>query len=171
MRLVTWVEALSRWSGRLSAWLVLVAMLMMVYEVVRRYVFNSPTLWVHETSTLLLGAMYALTGAFALLERSHVGVDVFYARWPRKIRAVSDLLMSVFLFLFAGTLVVYGWRFFMDSYNLREFSLNWDQMPLFPFKLMIPLGGLLVFLQGVANAIRSLGVLLGSYPEGEGHGH
>ncbi|MCS6867538.1 TRAP transporter small permease subunit, partial [Thermus sp.] len=80
LRLVGLVEAISLWSGRLAAWLTLAAVLILTVEVVRRYFFNAPTQWAHEVSTLLFGLLYVLTGAYALRERAHVGVDVFYAR-------------------------------------------------------------------------------------------
>lgn len=111
-RFLVFVEALSLWSGRLAAWLTLAAVLILTVEVVRRYFFNAPTQWAHEVSTLLFGLLYAFTGAYALKEKAHVGVDVFYARLSPKGRAWVNLLGFVFLALFCGTLLVYGWKFF-----------------------------------------------------------
>ncbi|WP_018112388.1 TRAP transporter small permease subunit [Thermus igniterrae] len=161
LRLMGFVEALSLWSGRLAAWLTLAAVLILTVEVVRRYFFNAPTQWAHEVSTLLFGLLYVLTGAYALKERAHVGVDVFYARLPRKGQAVVNLVGFLFLALFAGTLLVYGWKFFLASWQNREFSLANQAIPIYPFKLAIPLGALLLLLQGLANVVREILVLLG----------
>ncbi|GAB5602608.1 TRAP transporter small permease subunit [Thermus sp. FJN-A] len=160
-RFLALVEALSLWSGRAAAWLTLAAVLILTVEVVRRYFFNAPTQWAHEISTLLFGLLYALSGAYALKEKAHVGVDVFYARFSVKGRAWVNLFGFAFLALFSGTLLVYGWQFFWTSWQNREFSLANQAIPLFPFKLAIPLGAALLLLQGLANAIRDLMVLLG----------
>ncbi|MFN4231557.1 TRAP transporter small permease subunit [Thermus sp.] len=161
LRLLNLIDALSLGSGRLVAWLTLLAVLILTAEVVRRYFFNAPTQWAHEVSTLLFGLLYVLAGAYALKEKAHVGVDVFYSRLPRKGQAWVNLLGFVFLVLFAGTLLVYGWKFFLASWQDREFSLANQAIPIFPFKLAIPLGAALLLLQGLANAIRDLLVLLG----------
>lgn len=161
LRLLNLIDALSLWSGRLAAWLTLLAVLILTAEVVRRYFFNAPTQWAHEVSTLLFGLLYVLAGAYALKEKAHVGVDVFYSRLSRKGQAWFNLLGFVFLTLFVGTLVVYGWKFFLASWQNREFSLANQAIPIFPFKLAIPLGAALLLLQGLANAIRDLLVLLG----------
>jgi len=167
-RFLVFVEALSLWSGRLAAWLTLAAVLILTVEVVRRYFFNAPTQWAHEVSTLLFGLLYAFTGAYALKEKAHVGVDVFYARLSPKGRAWVNLLGFVFLALFCGALLVYGWKFFWTSWQNREFSLANQAIPIFLFKLAIPLGGALILLQGLANLVRDLKVLLGKEEE---HAH
>jgi len=161
LRFLNLIDALSLWTGRLAAWLTLLAVLILTAEVVRRYFFNAPTQWAHEVSTLLFGLLYVLAGAYALKEKAHVGVDVFYSRLSRKGQAWFNLLGFVFLTLFAGTLVVYGWKFFLASWQNREFSLANQAIPIFPFKLAIPLGAALLLLQGLANAIRDLLLLLG----------
>lgn len=156
LRFVGLIDALAFWSGRLAAWLTLVAVLILTLEVVRRYFFNAPTQWAHEISTLLFGLLYVLTGAYALKERAHVGVDVLYSRLSPKGKALINLLGFVFLTLFAGTLLVYGWRFFLASWQNREFSLANQAIPVYPFKLAIPVGAALLLLQGMANLVRDL---------------
>ena len=106
-------------------------------------------------------SLYVLTGAYALKEKSHVGVDVFYSRLPRKAQAAVNLLGSVFLFLFAGALLLYGWDFFLASWRDREFALDNEAIPIYPFKLAIPLGALLLLMQGLVLALRELAFLLG----------
>ena len=159
LRWLSWVEAVAVWVGRLAAWITLVCVLILTYEVVMRYFFNAPTRWAHLTSTLLFGLLYVLTGAYALKEKSHVGVDVFYSRLPRKAQAAVNLLGSVFLFLFAGALLLYGWDFFLASWRDREFALDNEAIPIYPFKLAIPLGALLLLMQGLVLALRELAFL------------
>lgn len=159
-RFLSFIDALSLWSGRIASWLTLAAVLLLTLEVVRRYFFNSPTLWAHEVTTLMFGLLYVLTGAYAHRERAHVGVDVLYVRLSPRGQALINILGFVFLTLFAGSLTVYGWQFFLASWQNREFSLANAALPIYPFKLAIPIGSLLLWLQGLAQFIRDLERLL-----------
>ncbi|WP_231699381.1 TRAP transporter small permease subunit [Limnochorda pilosa] len=156
MRLVQWIDRVSEWSGRAAAWLTLGAVLILTYEVIVRYVFDAPTQWAHDTSTLLLGVMYALTGAYGMVTKNHVGVDILSTRLSPRARATLDAVTSVFFFLFVGVIFWQGWRFFDASFARREFSLNNQAIPIYPAKLAIPLGAALLLLQGVAQLIRDV---------------
>lgn len=158
---LSWVDALSLWSGRIAAWLTLVGILILTYEVAGRYFFGFTWPLAHELSTKLLGVMYVLAGSYALLEKSHVGVDVLYSRMPRKVKAGIDVFVSVFFFLFVGAILIYGWEFFTDSYGRLQRSLENPELVVYPFKFFIPLGALLLLLQGIANLIRDIAVLMG----------
>lgn len=155
-RLLGWLDRISEWSGRLFAWITLASVVILTYEVVARYFFDSPTQWAHDTSTLLFGVLYMTTGAYAMYTRSHVGVDVLYSRMPPRARAVLDVLTSVFFFLFVGAFFWYGWQFFADSFSRREFSLNNQFIPIYPAKFAIPLGSGLLLMQGLAKLVRDL---------------
>ena len=158
-RLVAWIERISEWSGRLAAWLTLASVLILTYEVVARYVFHHPTLWAHDTSTLLFGVLYALTGAYAMYTKNHVGVDVLYARLSPRARAALDVATSVVFFLFVGAFFWHGWKFFLVSFTRREFSLNNQYIPVYPAKFAIPAGAFLLLLQGVAKLLQDLYLL------------
>lgn len=154
--LLAWIDRISLWSGRLASWLTLVATLVLTYEVTARYLFDAPTRWAHDTSTLLFGALYALTGAYALYTHNHVGVDVFYSRLSPRARAGLDAVTSVFFFAFVGAFFWHGWDFFWDSFRRREFSLNNQAIPIYPAKFAIPLGAGLLLLQGIAKFVRDV---------------
>lgn len=155
-RLLRWADRLSEWSGRLFAWITLASVFILTYEVVARYFFRAPTRWAHDTSTLLFGVLYVTTGAYALYTRNHVGVDVIYARLRPRARAIMDVATFVFFLLFVGAFFWYGWGFFLDSFGRREFSLNNQDIPIYPAKFAIPLGTALMLVQGFAKFIRDL---------------
>lgn len=159
--LVRRIEALSLWSGRIAAWLTLIGVLILSYEVFGRYFFGYSWVLAHEVTTKLLGVMYVLTGAYALLSGDHVGVDIFYSRVSPRGKAILDLLMGVVFIAFAGGLLIYGWEFFYDSYSRRQFSLENPGLPIYPFKFFIPLGTGLLLLQGLAHMMRQIAVLQG----------
>ena len=76
------IDALSKWSGIFVAFWTVNAVCAYFYEVVMRYIFNQPTIWVHESCFLLFGMQYLLAGAYTLLTGGHVRVDVMYIKLP-----------------------------------------------------------------------------------------
>lgn len=119
------IAQLSIWSGEFVAYWSVIAVFVYYYEVVARYVFNSPTNWAHEAMFLMFGMQYLIAGAYAYLTDSHVRVDVFYARLSGRGKALSDVLTSLFFFIFAGTLLATGWTFMLDAANMvayRDFA-------------------------------------------------
>lgn len=109
------IAHLSRLSGEFVAYWCVIAVFVYYYEVLARYVFNSPTNWAHESMFLMFGMQYLICGAHAYLTDSHVRVDVFYARFSRRKKALADIATSFFFFVFAGTLLITGWIFAMDA--------------------------------------------------------
>ncbi|HEX9648349.1 MAG TPA: TRAP transporter small permease subunit [Alphaproteobacteria bacterium] len=153
-------ETLSRWTGEYVAYWSVIAVFAYYYEVVARYLFNSPTNWVHESMFLMFGMQYLIAGAYAYLTDSHVRVDIFYARLSRRGRAATDLLTSVFFFIFAGTLLATGWVFLMDSVGVWEVSFTEWAIQYWPVKITIAVGAGLILIQGLAKMLRDLAILV-----------
>ena len=153
------IEAVSRFSGEFVAYWSVIAVFAYYYEVVARYIFNSPTNWAHEGMFLMFGMQYLMSGAYAYMSDSHVRVDVFYARFSARGKAFTDLLTSVFFFIFAGTLLWTGWIFFMDSAGVMEVSFTEWAIQYWPVKGTIVLGAALIILQGVAKLLKDIEVL------------
>ncbi len=155
------IDRLSFYAGEFVSYWMVIAVIAYYYEVVARYVFNSPTIWVHEGMYLMFGMQYLIAGAYAALTDAHVKVDVFYAAWSPLRKAVVDLFTSIFFFIFAGTMLVTGWIFSMDATVVNEVSFSEWQIAYWPFKWAIVVGAVLLVLQGVAklaadlNAVRN----------------
>ena len=154
------IDSLSRFSGEYVAYWSVIAVFVYYYEVVARYVFNSPTNWAHEAMFLMFGMQYLICGAFAYLTDSHVRVDVFYARLSLRGKAVTDLLTSVFFFIFAGTILGTGYIFFHDSIGVWEVSFTEWAIQYWPVKATVILGAVLILLQGAAKVIKDLQTVL-----------
>ncbi|MDP6516472.1 MAG: TRAP transporter small permease subunit [Alphaproteobacteria bacterium] len=152
---------LSRFTGEFVAYWSVIAVFVYYYEVLARYIFNSPTNWVHESMFLMFGMQYLISGAYAYLADSHVRVDVFYARLSARAKAVTDLLTSVFFFVFAGTLLWTGITFFMDAMGVWEVSFTEWAIQYWPVKATVVLGALLILLQGLAKLAEDAAILLG----------
>lgn len=153
------IHWLSRFSGEFVAYWSVIAVFVYYYEVIARYVFNSPTNWAHESMFLMFGMQYLISGAYAYLADAHVRVDIFYARLSPRGKAASDLATSVFFFIFAGTMLATGWIFMMDSVRVWEVSFTEWAIQYWPVKITITLGALLIVLQGVAKLITDVQVL------------
>lgn len=162
-RAIDWI---SDKSGLFVAFWTVNAVCFYFFEVVMRYLFNMPTIWVHEASFLLLGMQYLLAGAFALLHGAHVRVDVLYNLLPVRGRVGMDIFTSMFFFIFALALLITSWTFFVNSYSMHETTVETWGIQYWPVKGMMVLGSVLILLAGLSKLIKDivLFVRLGQEP-------
>ena len=153
------VGQLNNFVGTFVAYWSVIAVIVYYYEVIARYVFNSPTNWAHESMFLMFGAQYLLAGGFCLRENAHVRVDVLYANFSERRKALVDLLTSVFFYIFMFSLLVSGWTFFMDSFSVREVSFTEWGIQYYPIKLSLAAGSLLLILQGTSRLLNDINTL------------
>jgi TRAP-type mannitol/chloroaromatic compound transport system permease small subunit len=155
---VTAISWLNSVVGRAFAWLSLATVLACFWVVVERYVFSTTQLWMQDLYVWLGGAMFMAVGGFALIR-----VDIFYRPAPLRSKAVRDLV-GVVLFLIPYCVVawIYSFPYVRRSWALLEPSSNPGGMPgLYILKSFILVFILLVALQGIAMAFRSILVLAG----------
>jgi TRAP-type mannitol/chloroaromatic compound transport system permease small subunit len=162
------VEKINIFIGKLMVGVTLLAVTVITFEVVMRYVFNLPTNWGHETMTLLFAIQYAFVAGYCHYHRAHVRVDVFYSTRTQRTRAILDLFTSIFFFIFTGVLLYTCWTFYWSSQTMLgggkifgievpgELSLTDWAPPLYPVKFMMPFGALMLLLQGIVWFIRDL---------------
>ncbi len=170
------LEAVLKWidkiNDRLGKWLsyaVLLMFALVLGEVIRRYFFNAPTVWANELVQMIFGAYVVLSGGHILLLGGHVNVDILYSRLSDRGKAVADILSSFLFFAFVGMLFVYGGSLALESLmTLERTQSAWDP-PAYPIKLMIPLGALLLLLQGTTKLIRDI-MTLAKLGSGSGKG-
>ena len=159
-RLARVIDGISRWTGQIAAFMILFLIVLVVFEVVARYAFNRPTLWAHETSTMIFGAFFMLGGAYTLYLRGHVNVDVIYGKFRPRIKAALDIATSSLFFLFVVFLLLKGIDFALPSIIKQETSYTVWAPPLYPLKAVIPVAAALLILQGVAKLVRDILILL-----------
>ncbi len=155
------IDKVNDFTGEFVAYWSVLAVFVYYYEVIARYVFNSPTNWAHESMFLMFGMQYLLSGALALREDSHVRVDIIYLLFPDRTKAVINILTSLFFFIFTGALVWSGVIFAMDSVSVWEVSFTEWAIQYWPVKITIALGGLLLLLQGLALLMKDILYLTG----------
>ncbi len=150
------IDQLSKTVGHAFAWCLMILTLGTTYEVIVRYVFNAPTSWAFDFSYLLYGAMFFMAGAYTLSRDGHVRADMFYRLWKPKTQASVELVLYI-LFFFPGVLalVISGWAYGTESLRIRESSVNSPAgVPIWPLKMLIPMGAALLTLQGIAEVLR-----------------
>jgi len=160
-QITNFIDKLSGFTGQFVALWSIIAVFVYYYEVIARYVFNSPTDWAHESMFLMFGMQYLLSGAYALREGSHVRVDVVYALLPDRGKAIVDVISSLFFFIFTIALLWTGWTFASDAISVWEVSFTEWAIQYWPVKLAIPVGAALITLQGIAHLIKDILVVAG----------
>ena len=150
------IDTLVRVLGELVAYWAVLAVFAYYFEVIGRYVFNSPTNWVHESTFLMFGMQYMIAGAYAYRGESHVRVDLVYSKLSPRGRAICDLIGAIFFFIFIGTMAWTGWTFAADAVRGGEVSFTEWGIHYWPVKLTIPLGAALLLLQGIARVIKDV---------------
>ncbi len=151
-----WIDSISKYASKLVMWLVLGMAAVFVWEVVLRGVFNYPTIWAHESSTYLFGAYFLLGGAYALQKGGMVNVDVLTHRLKPRTRAILDVVTGIVTLIFLAALT---WKAFGESLNsikiLETSQTPWGP-PMYPLRLTLAVGALLLGLQAVAKFIRDI---------------
>ena len=155
------IDRLTTTVGRAVAWLALAIVLLQFALVVARYLFGLGSIWLTETVIYGHATLFMLAAAWTLRVGGHVRVDVFYAEAGPRTRAKIDLAGAVLLLLpFSAVLVWLSVPYAARSWAILERSQETSGLPLvFALKTLIPLFALLMALQGIAQAIRSLSAL------------
>jgi len=157
-RILHFIDSLSAWFGKAFAWCIVILTFSTCYEVFVRYVLNAPTVWAFDMSVQMYGALFMMCGAYALSQDAHVRGDVLYRLLPKKTQAKIDFVLYIlFLMPGASALIYYGYGFASDSWFYKEVSWSSPaRIQIYYFKTLIPIAGVLILLQGIAEAVRCL---------------
>lgn len=155
---IRFADRLSAWFGKTFAWLIVLMTLGTSYEVLVRYAFNAPTPWSLDVSFIMYGTLFMMGGAYTLSRGGHVRGDFLYRTWKPRTQAMVDLVLYIFFF-FPGitALVLSGWKYSSRSWGYAEVSVNSPAgIPIFQFKSIMVLAGLLLMIQGGAQVMRCI---------------
>lgn len=143
--------------GRAVSYLVFFMIGTIIFEIVARGLFNSPTRWAHDVSGWLQVFYVFLGGAWALRSGYFVRVDIFYQAFNPRFQAAIDLTVSTVLMgVFCYVMTVEGWGFAVKSFVNNEVSSNaaWDG-PVWPSKIIIPIGMCLIALSWISHCVQA----------------
>jgi TRAP-type mannitol/chloroaromatic compound transport system permease small subunit len=150
------IDGISTWVGKAAAWLIIVLMSVVCLEVFKRYILNAPTAWIFDLDNMLYGSLFMLCGAYALAQNAHVRGDFLYSSMRPRTQAGLDLVLYIVFFIPGIAALIYsGYIFAVESWVIKEHStVTADGPPVYQFKAMIPVAGVLVMLQGLAEIVR-----------------
>jgi TRAP-type mannitol/chloroaromatic compound transport system permease small subunit len=166
-RFLFFIDGISMWSGKATAWVVLLMTLLVAYDITMRKLstpLGAPihAIWFtynysYDMSYYLYGIFFMLGGAYALSRGQHVRGDVFYRLWPVRVQASIDFFLYILAF-FPGiiALISVGTQWAEASWAIQERSFTSAAAPpIYPLKAVIPIAALLMAVQGVAETIRA----------------
>ena len=151
------VDTINLWVGRIIGWLIVPLIFAMSYEIFMRKFFIAPTVWAYDVSRMLYGAMFILGSAYGLSKGIHIRSDFLYRNWSIKTQGAVDTFLYVFFYLPA--MLVFLWvagDWAWESVVREERGMDSAWMPLLgPIKMCLPIGVLLLVLQGISELIKS----------------
>jgi TRAP-type mannitol/chloroaromatic compound transport system permease small subunit len=161
MKFVRFVDKLNEHVGGIVSWLVVPLMLVVIYEVSARYLFNAPTNWSYDTLWMLYSVHFLLGGAFTLLRKGHIRIDIIYHTLSPRKRLVFDAVIYAFVVLVPSVILTWvSIGYAVDAWTTGEklSTTNWF-FPAAPIRTVMPIAFFLLALQGVAEIVRNINEL------------
>ncbi len=159
------IDTVNAFWGRIAAWMVLLSCTVSAGNAVVRKLFSvSSNSWL-EIQWYMFGVMVLLGAAHTLNKNEHVRIDILYGNLSSRAQMWIDLVGATLFLLPACAIIGWvSWPLFMNSYAINEMSSNSGGLLRWPIKLVLPLGFLLLALQGISEIVKRIGGLLG-HPE------
>ena len=163
------IEAVTRFFGMVGAWIIIPLAGSMVWEVVSRYVFSKPTNWAYEIAYMQMGALFVLGIAYVSQMDGHVRVDLAYAGFSTRGKALVDLIGLILIAPMALWLCFGLWEYLERAWISGERSGEsiWNPY-VWPARVTFFIGFVLLSLQVLASSLKTIIVLKTGQPIEEG---
>ncbi|GAA5177630.1 TRAP transporter small permease subunit [Niveibacterium umoris] len=166
LRLSRLIDLLNERVARAAFWLILIVTLISAGNAVVRKLFNMSSNSLLEIQWYLFSGVFLLCAAFALQKNAHVRIDVIYGKFSKRTQMLIDIFGTVFfLFPMAFIILRLSWPVFMTSLTSGETSANAGGLPLWPARLLLPVGISLLILQGFSEIFKRVAFLTGKGPD------
>ena len=155
-KLLLTIDKISTFIGQAFSWLIVALTLMITWEVFSRYVLDHPHAWAFDAMIIMYGTLFMMAGAYTLAKAGHVRGDVLYGFFRPRTQATIDLILFIVFFIPGVFALTYaGFYFAAESWAIRETSnITAEGPPIYPFKMILPLAGLGLLIQGIVEIIR-----------------
>jgi TRAP-type mannitol/chloroaromatic compound transport system permease small subunit len=167
-KLLLAIDKVSTVVGQTFSWFILALTGMISWEVFSRYALDHPHPWAFDVMIMMYGTVFMMAGAYTLSKNGHVRGDVLYGFFPPRLQASIDLTLYI-LFFIPGVFALAwaGYNFAAESFAINEHSnVTADGPPVYPFKMILPLAGAFLLVQGVVEIIRCVMCLqTGQWPK------
>jgi TRAP-type mannitol/chloroaromatic compound transport system permease small subunit len=148
------VDGISEKTGKLASYIIFIIMAFTATEVISRYVFNNPTMWVWPLNRQLFGLFILFAGVYATLKKEHIRIEILYDYLPAKLKLMSRIIGLLAFTSFIGVLIWQGTWMGWNSFNMSEKAAGAFRIPLWPLKILVPVVCCLFFLQGIVAFLR-----------------
>jgi TRAP-type mannitol/chloroaromatic compound transport system permease small subunit len=166
LTLSRWIDALNELVGRSTYWLILVAVLVSAGNALMRKIFDMSSNAFLELQWYLFSAVFLFCAGYTLLRNEHVRIDVIAGRLSRRTQAWIDVFGTLFFLMpMAGLFIYLSWPAFVRTWVENEVSPSAGGLYIWPARLLVPVGFVLLALQGVSELIKRIGFLLGVAPD------
>lgn len=160
------IDRFSELIGRSVAWLVLVAVVISALNAVVRRAFNISSNAFLEIQWYLFAAVFMLGAGYTMLRQEHVKIDVVSGRFSKRTQIKMDIVgICVFLFPFVYMIIKLSMPLVINAYQIQEMSSNAGGLIRWPVFALLPLGMLLLGIQGVSELIKRVAFLQGLIPD------
>ena len=160
------IDRVSDRIGHTVYWLVLATVLISAANAAVRKAFDYSSNAFLEIQWYLFSAIFLFLAGYTLLRNEHVRIDVLAGRFSKRVQTWIDILGTLFfLFPMAVLFAWYGWPIFVDTYVHHEISTNAGGLIIWPARLLVPIGFVLLILQGVSELIKRVAFLRGLAPD------
>ena len=160
------IDQFSEWLGRWVAWLVLAAVLISAGNAISRKAFNLSSNAYLEIQWYLFAAVFMLASGYTLMRQEHVKIDVISGRFSKRTQIWIDIVgLCVFLFPFIFMIVKLSMPLAIDAYVKHEMSSNAGGLIRWPVFALLPLGMLVLGIQGVSELVKRIAFLQGLIPD------
>jgi TRAP-type mannitol/chloroaromatic compound transport system permease small subunit len=165
------IDAITERIGQTIYWLVLIAVLISAANAVVRKVFNFSSNSFLEIQWYLFSLIFLFLAGYTLKNNEHVRIDIISGRLSPRGRAIVDIFGTLFFLLPMAILIMYlSWPVFVDAWTRNEVSTNAGGLIIWPARLMVPIGFLLLIVQALSELIKRVAFLKGLIPDpGEKH--
>jgi TRAP-type mannitol/chloroaromatic compound transport system permease small subunit len=155
------IDTLIEKQGQLTSFLIAPLALIVLYEVMMRYLFNAPTTWGFEATTFAYGMHFMLGLSFMENAQGHVRVDIIVSRLPKKVQAVIMIVTYLVIFMPVYVLMTLGaTKYAYTSTVSGELNSTSWAPPIWPFKIVMAISFFFLVIQGLSTMlkwVRSLG--------------
>lgn len=157
---------IERWSNLLGTWLIIFLMVLVCADVIYRTLFNASIIGAIELSEMLMVGICSLTLAFTQNERGHVRMELLMARLKGRTRQLFEFTAILLCFIFAILVFIMTVISAKDSIAIMEIVEGISELPLWPWKILIPIGFFLLCIRLMIQLIRHFQLILTQQEKG-----
>jgi TRAP-type mannitol/chloroaromatic compound transport system permease small subunit len=162
LTLSRWIDRLNDFVGRWVAWLALAAVLISAGNAISRKAFDLSSNAFLEVQWYLFSAVFLLAAGYTLLRQEHVKIDVVLGRFARRTQVKVEIVCYiVFLLPFVVVVVDLVMPLVIGAYESGEMSSSAGGLIRWPVFALVPVGFILLGLQGLSELIKRFAFLQG----------